>query len=273
MLSLLFSNLVHSFGSLLNIKWIIDGYSDVGAFCTFQGVINQVGPVAVAINTIAIALWTFIAIWFWHRVNEHRHHRMWYGVLCIWLIVFAVTGVPDLIYRKDRRYWRPTPLWCTIDKDYEIIRLLGKYLWFWIAFLSFIVYIPLALMARGNLTRTRTGFKIHRRRDDNHDRPEFMMIFPMIAYPLSNAILIIPLSIVRWIQLTGSRPIRTRDSIAVATVFDLNGLVNALLLIYFRPNLFQGGEPNDVGGGGGGIGMQSVCTQDESSSVPEMGPG
>jgi len=254
MISLLFANFLHALGSLLSIKWIIIGYSDVGTYCTVQGVINQIAPVAVAINTIAIALWTFITMWWWHLINhlsEHRH-RMWSAVLCIWLIVFLVTATPDLIHRREEhRYWRPTPLWCTISKDYEIVRLLGKYLWFWIAFLSFIVYIPLALMSRGYLTRdarTRTtwlGFTIHRRRNHS-DRPEFM-IYPMIAYPLSNAILIVPLSIVRWIQLTGSRPIRSRDSIAVVALFDLNGLVNVLLLVYLRPGLFRGGEPNAAG--------------------------
>jgi hypothetical protein len=80
--------------------------------------------------------------------------------------------------------------------------------------------------------------------------------------------LIIPLSIVRWIQLTGSRPIRTRDSIAVATVFDLNGLVNVLILVYLRPGLFQGESIIARDGArvanGNGIRMESIHTQDGS---------
>jgi hypothetical protein len=101
-------------------------------------------------------------------------------------------------------------------------------------------------------------------------------------YPVSNAILIIPLSVVRWVQLTGSRPIRTGGSIAAQTIFDLNGLVNVLLLVYLRPGLFQGGEPIIAGegagvakGAGDDIGMESTRTQNESSSVldrQEVGP-
>jgi hypothetical protein len=142
-------------------------------------------------------------------------------ILAIWLVVFIVTAVPDLKYRKqEHRYWRPTQarppsfppnatcynpplvqLWCTIGKDYELSRLLGKSVWFWIAFLSFILFLPLALLARGNLTRSRTalfGFTIHRRPNENRNLLKFM-IYCMIAYavladPVLNAILVIPLS-------------------------------------------------------------------------------
>jgi len=241
MLSLLFANLVHSVGSLLNIKWLMEGYSDVGTFCTVQGVFNQVGPVAVAINTIAIAIWTFVTLWSLRGVQEHLRPA-WYMILAIWLVVFLVTAAPDLKYRKqEHRYWKPTPLWCTISKDYEHARLFGKYLWFWIAFLSFILYLPLALLARRNLTRDRNarlGFRLHQRRERD-DEPGEALLYSMIAYPVSNAFLIIPLSIVRWNQLTGSKPIRTGGSIAAQTIFDLNGFVNVMLLVFYRPGLFK----------------------------------
>jgi hypothetical protein len=233
-------------------------------------------------------------MWFWLGGNERRSHRMWYIVLALWIVVGVVTATPDLIHRKEHRYWRPAPvslrsflpnaalsqsplpqLWCTIGGEYELPRLLGKYLWLWIAFFTFVLYIPLALWAKGCITRRYP--------------PEFT-VYSMIAYvvlaetskdiilkksmlssryPVSNAILIVPLSIVRWVQLNRSRPIRTRDSIAVATVFDLNGLVNVLLMIYLRPNLFRG-EPHTARGGvanGNGVHMESIRTQDESSSV------
>jgi hypothetical protein len=57
------------------------------------------------------------------------------------------------------------------------------------------------------------------------------------SYPLSNAILITPLSIVRWIQNAGSHHISSTDSSAVVAVFDLSGLVNVLLFLVIRPNL------------------------------------
>ena len=62
------------------------------------------------------------------------------------------------------------------------------------------------------------------------------------SYPASNAILIVPLSIVRWIQNTGSNVITSTDSTAVVIVFAFSGITNVLLLLYIRGNLLLFGR-------------------------------
>jgi hypothetical protein len=57
------------------------------------------------------------------------------------------------------------------------------------------------------------------------------------SYPLSNAILLAPLSIIRWMENAGSNFITSEESLAVGAVFGLSGLTNVLLFLLIRPNL------------------------------------
>jgi hypothetical protein len=144
------------------------------------------------------------------------------------------------------------------------VRLWAKYLWFWLGCLvSVLLYIPLAFLVRGNITRDLDSWWRLRleRRDTHSDNPAmgrlffFMLMCAFhpcrtknntdtyhLSYPLSNVILIAPLSIVRWIELAGSAEISSVASIAVGIVFGFDGLVNVLLILYCRPNLLLFGR-------------------------------
>ena len=63
-----------------------------------------------------------------------------------------------------------------------------------------------------------------------------------LSYPLSNAILVVPLSVVRWIENTGPNHITSTDTLAAAIIFSFSGVTNVLLLLYIRPNLLLFGR-------------------------------
>jgi hypothetical protein len=230
-----------------------------------------------------IACLTFIAVW-WDRGTNPRVRVKSdlvvasFVVFGSWIFVALLVLVPARIYNKPSDlYFAPTPVrihsslckhkwldlhiqvWCTINKNYELVRLFAKYLWLWLAFLlSFLLYIPLGLWSRGYVTPDPTiwwKFHLHRRRDvrdEQHRRHLFLatiayasmlcinfymtLIRTFFSYPLSNAILIGPLSIVRWMQNTGSN-ISSEEGLDVGAVFALSGVTNVLLFLLIRPNL------------------------------------
>jgi len=246
MLSLLAADLFHTLGSLMNVKWIGEGKVQTGTYCSVQGAMNQIGPVAVAMNTLVIVFVTFITVWWGRGIPAGRSIKVQLAtaavIICVmWIAVILCVLIPYLIYgNPSDPYYAPTPLWCTIAKQYEFTRLFAKYLWLWVACVfSFILYIPLSLWSQGYITPTRWWFTIHKKKpivDASEGRRRFYIA--TIAYPLSNAILIIPLSIVRWIQNAGrSDLITSSDSIAVVAIFDLSGLFNVLLFFLTRPTL------------------------------------
>lgn len=239
MFSLLASDVIHALGAAMNMRWIALGKSEIGTFCTVQGVVNQMGPVAFALNTIVIAIATFNMVW---CHNPGLRLRVPCAVVAaVWIVVGLVVGIPAGINRFSDHYWVPEPLWCTVGKAYKVERLMAKYLYLWIALcISILFYILLALLHQGHITVHGGAwwrFSIHRQvrsGGKNMKRP----FLSMIVYPLSNAALIIPLSVVRWVELAGgSHHITPTDRIVVAIIFSLSGVTNVLLLLYIRPNL------------------------------------
>jgi len=245
MLSLFAADLFHALGSWMNIKWIREGKVYTGTYCSVQGAMNQIGPVGVAMNTLVIVVVTFITVWWGRGIPAGGSLKVQLAtaaaiVFAMWIAVFLCVLIPYVIHNTPSDpYFAPTPLWCTIAKEFEMARLFAKYLWLWLAIFSFLLYIPLSLWSQGYITPTRWWFTIHRKTPivgANEGRRR--LFIATIAYPLSNAILIIPLSIVRWIQNAGgSDLITSADSVAVAAIFDLSGLVNILLFFLTRPTL------------------------------------
>ena len=106
--------------------------------------------------------------------------RITLGVLSVmWTFILVIVTVPNVIYHKHS-YQTPVPvrmlyfytytflilrdnclmqLWCWIGKDYLEWRLLGEYVWLWLAlFFSIATYTALYLWMRGNLVLGKQGF-------------------------------------------------------------------------------------------------------------------
>lgn len=52
MLSLFVADLIQAIGAVMDVRWVHSGKVEVGAFCTAQGVVQQLGETTVAITTL-----------------------------------------------------------------------------------------------------------------------------------------------------------------------------------------------------------------------------
>lgn len=86
-------------------------------------------------------------------------------------------------------------------------------------------------------------FRFHKRighhaRSDDADRQSRRRALGMIAYPLVYSVLVLPLSIVRWIGFSPERQMSSVATFIVINVYALSGAFNALLLLWTRLDLF-----------------------------------
>ncbi|KAF8583058.1 hypothetical protein K439DRAFT_1617763 [Ramaria rubella] len=251
MASLLASDFLQSVGKLLHVKWLNSGIVQCGSYCTTQGLIQQLGETGVAQATLAIAVHTFVIIFF--RRGSSAITLSLFIVMAIWLyvIVFAIIGA-TILRDGDNRYITPDPYWCWIGTKHVWAQLAGEYGWIWLtALLSLVLYIPLYFCLRGYIEVDRERWwnirichnptaKLASQSRDPYiisapSRPT-REAFVMLLYPISYVIMVLPDSICRW------REFRDQHTPSAATffstsLFGLSGLVNVVLLLYTRPGL------------------------------------
>ncbi|KLO12173.1 hypothetical protein SCHPADRAFT_854296 [Schizopora paradoxa] len=268
-LSLMLADCLLSVGGLMNIKWIIIGHSSCGHYCSAQGAIQQLGAPGVALSNIAISLHTFFVIFFnWNSkswlVPTAVNLFLWTYLSLLVVIGYVVHQSPGL------NFFSPTPTWCWIDKKFVVERLIGDYVYPWLACLLLLVVYSLLffrlrgwvsvtpdrwsrirLVRRGSSNRLTQG-EFGRAIEDNSESGIGTLIgrqkaSKMLWYPVCYIILILPMSIVRWIHFTNDdNPPPFILTAAVATLFKLSGLVNVVLYMLTRPNLllFRGQNPS-----------------------------
>lgn len=288
MLNLFISELLMSLGGMLDAKWAHETQVYCGGYCAAQGSLQFIGETSVAIWTLAITLHTW-----WSVVSAKRVlFRAWfcYGlVAAVWIFLFAFNFGAYTSYQiddiSDDNYFTPTPFWCWINPKYKNQRAFGEYMWLWIAgFGNLLVYIPLYLLLRGNIVLGNDGFRSHTwhwtpparqistkaesastisstEHDEEASRKDAVK---MLFYPIAYTILVLPLSVVRWMSFVNPdlRELQTRNaSMAAATLifhatFRLSGVVNVGLVLTTRPNVLlfgqsdRGNEQDDEAGEG-----------------------
>ncbi|KAI0051934.1 hypothetical protein FA95DRAFT_107315 [Auriscalpium vulgare] len=243
MLSLLSLDLIQALGTVVDVKWARLGKVYSGGFCTAQGVLQQFGETGVAMTITAITVHTFVTV-MW-RVGIHSRAVAAVVVALIWAFVALFVGISAGIHRSGSAvYDTPTPYWCWVGERYPGARIAGEYLWLWLAlFSSVVVYVPLIFWSQGMLSVSPTHwwrFHVHRRSEHMQGgdgaRRRRRRALGMLAYPLSYAVLVLPLSIVRWYSFrTGSAP--SAATFVVMFLFGLSGAANVLLLLLTRPQL------------------------------------
>ncbi|THH21357.1 hypothetical protein EW146_g174 [Bondarzewia mesenterica] len=248
MMSLFCSDMLQAIGYVLNIKWVHEGMVQTGSFCTAQGILQQLGETGVAIITLVIALHTFIGV-MW-RKGTHSRVFAFLIVALVWLFAILFTSIGAGVHRSEG-YESPTPFWCWIGGKYTSERLWGEYFWIWLAlFTSFCVYVPLYYWKKGNLSvdpEKWWRFRVHPRRADREGVQESERALSMLAYPLVYSVLVLPLSIVRWINFNlHHREVASVWTFLVITIFSLSGAANVLLVLLTRPQLLLFGRPEPV---------------------------
>ncbi|KAF8516220.1 hypothetical protein BU17DRAFT_67633 [Hysterangium stoloniferum] len=148
MLSLFFADLVQGLGQALSWRWLSRGKVVCSAYCTAQGLIQQIGDTAVALSTMAIALYTFSAILFRSDTGDRSKKIAVFFVVLIWLFVILLPSI-EVAINGSKNYIAPTPYWCWIGSNYDSVRVGGEYAWFWTAtILSVTLYVLIYLVLR-----------------------------------------------------------------------------------------------------------------------------
>ncbi|KAG9091937.1 hypothetical protein FS749_016129 [Ceratobasidium sp. UAMH 11750] len=273
-----------SLGAILDIKWASERKTYCGSYCNAQGAIQIVGETAVALFTFAITFYTFISVVRGKVIK--RRVVLWGGVTAlIWLFVllWAVLGYATHPKSGNDSFYTPTPYWCWISQKYTKERLAGEYVWLWFAgFGNLLLYIPLFFILRGNIVwDEEEGWRTLRwkrlpprssrrsteglvgpndtrstlsRRDNSGNPKQFLW------YPFAYTIVVLPMSIIRWITFNDKgkpSPAASTATAVAVSIFNLSGLVNVVLILATRTNVLLFGsrgvipvpnvpeEPND----------------------------
>jgi len=250
LIALFLGEVIMGIGHAMSLKWVIEGNTYTGGFCTAQGLMRQLGNTYVALSTIVIAVQTFTTVW-WLQYLNRTISVIVNCVTFVFVILWVGIGFGIHTNPPEEYYAVPTPYWCWIGEDFFGERLGGEYIWYWIAlFGSILLYIPLFLLAF-DLIRTGTEWyrpraEIPRLRRARYDGPNQNVEAPhrnrrlwsTILYPILYCILVLPLSIVRWLDFGGAST-KAAATLTVVAIFGLSGALNAMLYAFTRTRFFQ----------------------------------
>lgn len=241
--SLLVANLLQAIGAVINIRWIIDRTVEPGTLCSFQGGVKQAGNVGTAVWSFILSVYVF-RILFLRTTSSTaiRYLVLGWG----WLAIVFVVMIGPLAIQTDTKgpYFGPTGYWCWITHAYPQEQMYLEYFFeFLSSGLSFVLYIFILLRVRGNLVRGRDGWHLRfvPRSErwmlaisrDWLDSSMMRVAARLVWHPVCYGILLVPVAISRFIQFGGA-PIPFWATMFTDTLFNLQGLVNVVLLVTTR---------------------------------------
>jgi len=235
MLSLFAANLLHAVGDAINIKWLHNGKSFQGTACTAQGVLQGMASSAVALSTLVIAVHTFITVF--RPKSSPSLFASQVAVVCLWALVIVITGAISGIHRAQQDYFYvPSPEWCWINEASSYLRFKfpEEYIWLWTALVvSIATYVPLSIWSFKHL-------------EPSYRRQVAML---MLLYPVVYSVLVIPETVVRWLEFGHTVHIKYPATLAVQAIFDLNGFIDVVVFLSTRRGLllFDTEEVTDPG--------------------------
>jgi len=220
MLSLFVYDVLQALGSILNIRWAHNGIVTTGSYCTAQGIIQQIGELGVALTTLILTIHTFVVA-IWNVGSQAR--RLAFGIVSLATLFIALwVGVGNGTHKN---FETPTPYWCWVgpSSKFKLERLAGEYVWMWIALLaSVILYVSLYFWTRDHLS---------------------VNLKSLLFYPLAYSLMILPLSIARWLEFDG-KSVPSAATFFGSSVFNLSGAINVLLFLTTRPQLLLFSPPD-----------------------------
>jgi len=263
------AELIQGIGHAMDLKWVIEGKAETGTLCTVQGLMRQLGDTYAALATLTIGVQTFLMLW-WLQYLKRTTSAIVMGVELIFVIL--IVGIPFGVYTQsgERFYATPIPYWCWIGKDFFSLRVVGEYIWFWLTLTTSIaLYIPLLLLHWGVI---KPGTSWYSPNGDNRSMNLPVAVHPeappntrlgaisrkdkrlwfIILYPILYCVLILPLTIVRFVGFreelkTSETHHRAASALTVMIIYSLGGVFDAALYLLTRNNVFQSdsrGEPH-----------------------------
>ncbi|QRV74220.1 G protein coupled glucose receptor regulating Gpa2 protein [Ceratobasidium sp. AG-Ba] len=155
MFNLIIADILMSLGAITDVYWAKYRQVFCGAYCNAQGALKTMGATATALSTLAVTIYTFLAI---RRVRQLEYSPriclavvvgIWVWVLLWAVIPLVVNRSHDLDEKGVQNFYTPTPWWCWVNAKYLPERVVGEYLWLWMAGIgSIALYVPAYYMVR-----------------------------------------------------------------------------------------------------------------------------
>jgi len=243
MFTLFSFDILQALGGILDVRWAHNGIVTRGSYCQTQGIIQQIGELGVALTTLILAVHTFVgALW---RVGLDARHFSFFliGVVCVFIALWVSIGA-----NAHRNYEVPTPYWCWVSPKFKGERLGGEYVWLWVAlFASAILYVPLYYWTEGRLSvDPDKWYKFHNSRpDDMVGYTQRRAALGMLLYPVAYSLVVLPLSIARWLQFDRHK-VSSAATFFGVSMFNLSGAINVLLFLIVRPQLLLFPRPDNL---------------------------
>jgi len=249
MFSLFVFDFFQAMGGVFDLRWAHNGIVTTGHYCTTQGIVQQIGELGVALITLLLAIHTFVAaLW---QVGLEARGVAWglVGSACVFVTLWVSVGASI-----HKNYEMPSPYWCWISSHYSRERLAGEYIWLWVAlFASVFLYPPLYFWAKGRLSipkgrwwwptlqesKSNQGIEYEQRR----------AALAMLFYPIAYSVIVLPLSVTRWLQFSKFNNHHHVPSAATffgVILFNLSGAINVLLFLIFKPGLLLFPRPDQL---------------------------
>jgi len=242
MFSLFVFDILQAWGGILDVRWAHNGIVTTGPYCTAQGIIQQVGELGVALVILILAVHTFVVSLWGIGLQAASFALVPVSLACIFIAVWIYVGAGT-----HKNYEVPTPYWCWINPQFSSQRLAGEYIWLWMAlFASAILYVPLYFWAEGHLSvDTEKWYKFHVcKPDQGTERAQRKIALGMLLYPFSYCLIILPLSVARWLQFRHVH-VPSAATFFGVSMFNLSGAVNVLVFLIARPGLLLFTRPRD----------------------------
>ncbi|KAG8782014.1 hypothetical protein FRC16_002733 [Serendipita sp. 398] len=266
---LLFCDAVEGISSMLSFGPAVAGMVTEGALCTAQGALKQFGLVGAALWLLVIAIHTFSLLFY--QVHPPRWVFFW-TLSGVWILILVIILIGPAILRPTRSvpFYGIAGKWCWIKDAYPVERYTLHYGWQWLsALVELILYTLLFFRLRGNIRVDGWNFQFQRRptlttipvtsippgtSSGTHRHlctpsqhmapvvdPQVQRIARnMMLYPIAYIFLLLPQSLVRFLELTAHKKIPISIKLLAATLLWLNGLVDAILFILTRQSVTSG---------------------------------
>ncbi|KAI0072102.1 hypothetical protein K474DRAFT_1668251 [Panus rudis PR-1116 ss-1] len=238
--SLLISNILQAAGTSMNARWVLERMVVAGGYCSFQGGLKQAGNIGMALWSFVLAAHLFNLLFLrWKSTKVGLWATLAGGWFAIIFIV-AIVPIPIQATKKRGPYFGPSGFWCWITPAYPQEQIFLEYFFEYVsAALSFVLYTAILLCVRGNVVKSggrwRFRFVPHGESwqlavsRDLIDSSVKRVVARVVAY----SILLLPVSLARLIEFGGHK-VPFWATILADTIFNLQGLVNVMLLLLTR---------------------------------------
>lgn len=141
-------------GPIPSAYWASQRQAYVGSVCNAQGAVQTIGEVSVALSTLSVTIYTFVAVRSRRRLPyKPRYFLALVGAIWIWVLSWAIVPLVLLAGKGpdadgEQAWYTPTP-WCThclfpsimvrlmkliptgcwINGRYTTLRIVAEYLW------------------------------------------------------------------------------------------------------------------------------------------------